>query len=75
MSIQNAYENLVGATRRDTVSATLARLESAKANSRPHMLERGKAVAEARVTALEEELNDRTKKEEKLLASLQGNLL
>jgi hypothetical protein len=56
-SIYNAYENLVGAARRDTESVTLAHLESAKANSHLRILERGKAVTEARVTALEEELN------------------
>lgn len=74
-SIQNAYGNLVGAARRDTESVALAHLESAKVNSHLRILERGKAIAEARVMTLEEELNGRTKKEEKLLASLQGNLL
>jgi hypothetical protein len=70
VSIQNAYENLVGAVRRDTKLATLTHLESANTNSHLRILGRGKAVAEARVVALEEELNGRTKKDEKLLATL-----
>lgn len=52
---------------------TLAHLESAKAISHLCILERGKEVAVSRVTVLEEKLCGRTKKEEKLLASLQGN--
>lgn len=42
-------------------------------NSHPSILERGKEVAEAQVAALEEELGGRNK-EEKLLASLHGNI-
>lgn len=47
----------------------LARLKIVK-DSCLHTLERGKEVVDGRVTTLEEELGDRTKKEEILLASL-----
>lgn len=63
---------MVEAARRDAKSATLARLESVKANSHLRILEQGKEAAEAQVMALEEDLGGRTK-EEKLLVSLQGN--
>lgn len=72
MSIQNTYDTLVGVARRDAESVTLVCLESMKVNSHLCILERGKEVTEARVTALEE-LGSQTKKEENLLASLQGN--
>jgi hypothetical protein len=41
-SIQNAYDTLVGATRGDAESTTLACLKSVKANSRLYILEQGK---------------------------------
>jgi hypothetical protein len=50
-SIQNAYDTMVRPTRRDAESMTLAHLESEKANSYLRILELGKEVAEARVTA------------------------
>jgi hypothetical protein len=71
-SIQDAHNALVETTRRDAEMTTLTYLKSAKASSHLRILERGREVTEARVAALEE-LVGRTKKEEKLLAYLQGN--
>jgi hypothetical protein len=71
--IQNTYDALVGVARRDAESTTVARLKNVKRDSFLHIIERGKEVAEAHVMTLEEELGGRTKKEEKPMASLQGN--
>lgn len=59
----------LGVVRRDAESVALARLKIVK-DSCLGTLERGKEVVDGRVTTLEEELGDRTKKEEILLASL-----
>jgi hypothetical protein len=72
-SIQDTHNALVETTRRDAEMTTLTYLKSVKASSHLRILERGREVTEARVAALEE-LVGRTKKEGKLLASLQGNV-
>lgn len=51
------------------------RLECTKAVSRLRVLERGKDVVEAHVVAFEEEMSSRAKKDDKLLASLEGRVL
>lgn len=58
----------LGVVRRNAESVALARLKIVK-DSCLSTLERGKEVVDGRVTTLEEELGDRTKKEI-LLASL-----
>jgi hypothetical protein len=69
VSIQNTYDVLVGVVRRDAELMALPRLKIVK-DSYLRTLERGKEVVDGRVTTLEEELGDQTKKEEILLASL-----
>lgn len=61
---------MVGVARTDAELVALARLENVKKDSCLCILEQGKEVTKARVMALEEEMGCRTKKEEKLLASL-----
>jgi hypothetical protein len=71
-SIQNAYDALIEVARRHVELVALACLENMRKETDLHILEQGKEITEARAVALEE-LGGRTKKEEKLLASLQGN--
>lgn len=72
---RRSNNGLAEATTRDAESVALVRLECTKVVSRLHVLEQGKEVPEARVVALEEEMSGPVKKEEKLLASLEGRVL
>lgn len=56
----------------DAESMAVAQLKNVKRDSFLYIVERGKEVVEAQVMTLEEELAGRTK-EEKPMASLQGN--